>query len=73
MKIETSALEINKHDAIWHTNEHTGESNIYYVTSIYSGRDPELQTLVIENLTSGERFELEIENHPVVKKVVHWT
>ncbi len=32
MKIETSALEINKHDAIWHTNEHTGESNISSAT-----------------------------------------
>lgn len=65
---ETSALKINKYDTIWHTNERTGESGVYYVTSIYFGRDPECQTLAIEDY-EGNRFELEIENHPVVQKI----
>ena len=65
---ETSALEINKYAAIWHTNE-WGKSGVYYVPSIYFGRDPECQTLAIEDY-EGNRFELEIENHPVVQKIV---
>jgi len=65
---ETSALKINKYDTIWHTNERTGVSDVYYVTSIYHGRHPQLQTLAIEDY-NGNRFELEIEDHPVVQKI----
>ena len=34
---ETSALKINQYDTIWHTNERTGNSGVYYVTSIFFG------------------------------------
>ena len=65
---EVSSLEINKYDTLWHTSEVTGKADVYYVCSIYYGRDPECQTLALESF--DDRCEIEIGRYPTVMKIV---